>query len=126
MIKYELDREKGILIVRPQGALETGDFQAVARAVAPYISEKGQLTGLLIEAPSFPGWESFAALVEHMKFVRDHHRDIRRVAAVTDGAFLKIAPRIAQHFANPEIKVFGSEDRARAIAWLETGAQDRA
>ncbi len=61
-----------------------------------------------------------------MKFVRDHHRDIRRVAAVTDGAFLKIAPRIAQHFANPEIKVFGSEDRARAIAWLETGAQDRA
>jgi hypothetical protein len=103
LIKYELDRDKGILIVRPQGALETGDFQAVARAVDPYISEKGQLTGLLIEAPSFPGWESFAALVEHMKFVRDHHRDIRRVAAVTDSAFLKILPRIAQHFANPEI-----------------------
>ena len=71
LIKCDLDRDKEILIVRPQGALEIGDFQAVARAVDPYISEKGELTGLLIEAPSFPGWDSFAALVEHIKVVRE-------------------------------------------------------
>ena len=56
-----------------------------------------------------------------MKFVRDHHRHIERVAAITDSAFLKIAPRIAQHFANPEIRVFSSEESARAMSWLETG-----
>jgi hypothetical protein len=27
-----------------------------------------------------------------------------------------------QHFADPEIKAFGSEDGGHAIAWLETGA----
>jgi hypothetical protein len=42
--------------------------------------------GLLIEAPSFPGWGSFGALINHMKFVYDHHRKIDRVAAVTDNA----------------------------------------
>jgi hypothetical protein len=32
-----------------------------------------------------------------------------------------VAPGL-QHFADPEIKAFGSEDGGHAIAWLETGA----
>jgi hypothetical protein len=74
---------------------------------------------LLIEAPSFPGWDSFAGLIEHFRFVRDHHRDIERVAAVTDDDFLKIAPRVAAHFAHPEIRVFPGSDKGQALAWLE-------
>jgi hypothetical protein len=50
-----------------------------------------------------------------LKFVYDHHRNIDRVAAITDNAFLKIAPNIAQHFAHPEIKVFASGERAQAL-----------
>jgi hypothetical protein len=121
MIKFDLDRDKGILTVSPTGALEASDFQAIARTVDPYIEEKGALSGLLVDPPSIPGRASFGALVEHMKFVRDHHRRIERVAALTDSEFLRIAPRIAQHFANPEIRVFGSAERARALAWLESG-----
>ena len=41
---------------------------------------RGKLTGLLIEARSFPGWDSFGALIQHLKFLRDHHRKIDRVA----------------------------------------------
>jgi hypothetical protein len=121
MIKYGLDRNRGILTVSPVEALEAGDFQAIARMVDPYITEAGALTGLLIDAPSFPGWKSFGALLEHLKFVKDHHKRIKRVAAVTDSAFLEIAPRIARHFADPEIRVFGTAQRAQALAWLETG-----
>ena len=91
----------------------------MAATVDPYITERGQLDGLLIEAPSFPGWDSFGALVEHLRFVRDHHRNIERVAAVTDSGFLKVMPRIAEHFAHPEIKVFDSAEKARALDWLE-------
>ena len=93
-----------------------------SRAIDPYIRERGKLTGLLIEAKSFPGWDSFGALIQHIKFVHDHHRKIDRVAAVTDNVFLKIAPRIAEHFAHPEIRVFASGEKARALAWLQTGA----
>ena len=74
MISFELLSDKGILVVRPHGALEVGDFHALAQTVDPYIADKGPLSGLMIDAPSFPGWESFAALIEHLKFVRrDHH-----------------------------------------------------
>ena len=119
MIKFELLKDAGLLIVEPREALTAEDFQVISQTVDPYITENGNLTGLLIDAPSFPGWESFGALVEHMKFVRDHHRKIDRVAAVTDSKILTIAPKIAEHFAHPEFKVFRSWERASALAWLQ-------
>jgi hypothetical protein len=122
MIEFELLKDAGVLVVKPKSALSADDFSEISRTIDPYIREKGKLTGLLIEAPSFPGWDSFGALIEHLKFVYDHHRNIDRVAAVTDNAFLKIAPAIAQHFAHPEIRVFASGERAKALEWLQTGA----
>jgi hypothetical protein len=122
MITFELSKESGVLIIEPKGPLSADDFRNVSRVVDPYIEEKGKLTGLLIAAPSFPGWDSYGALVEHMKFVKGHHRKIERVAAVTDSKVMSIAPRIAEHFAHPEFKVFGSGEKARALGWLQTGA----
>lgn len=119
MIRCELLRDKGILILSPEGKLEAGDFAGVASVIDPYLAEHGKLTGLLIDAPSFPGWDGFGALVEHIRFVRDHHRKIGRVAAVSDSSFLKVAPRIARHFAQPEIKSFASQERQLALEWLE-------
>jgi len=119
MVRFELLKDAGILVIEPRAALSEDDFKAVASAIDPYIEEHGKLTGLLVDAPSFPGWDSFGALVQHLKFVRDHHRKIDRVAAVTDNAFLKIAPRIAEHFAHPEIRVFASAERAQALVWLQ-------
>jgi len=121
MIKFELLRDMGILVVTPQAALSAADFQAIAQTVDPYIREQGKLVGLLVDAPAFPGWESFGALVEHLKFVHEHHRKIDRVAAVTDSTFLSIAPKLASHFAHPEIRVFGGDEKARALTWLQTG-----
>jgi hypothetical protein len=121
MIKFELLRDAGVLVVEPKSALSAEDFSEISRTIDPYIGEKGKLSGLLIDAPSFPGWDSFGALIDHMKFVYDHHRNIDRIAAVTDSAFLKIAPKIAEHFAHPEVKVFPSGERDRALGWLKTG-----
>ena len=121
MIEFELLRDMGILIVKPRDALTAADFQTIAQTVDPFIHEQGKLVGLLVDAPTFPGWDTFGALIEHLKFVHDHHQKIDRVAAVTDSTFLRIAPRLASHFAHPEIKVFGSDEKARALTWLQTG-----
>ena len=120
MVEFELLRDAGVLIVAQKQALTAEDFRAISSTVDPYIRENVKLTGLLLEAPSFPGWDSLGAVIEHMSFVRDHHRKIERVAIVTDSTILKLAPKIAEHFAHPEFKVFRRGERANALAWLQS------
>jgi hypothetical protein len=119
MIKHELLRERGVLLLKPEGTLRADDFTALAGAVDPYLEQHGELKGLMIEAPSFPGWENFAALLSHLRFVRDHHRRIRRVAVVSDSTFLTVAPKIASHFVSAQLRTFDTADRAAALAWIE-------
>ena len=118
MIRLELLRDEGILIVTPEAPLESKDFEELGREVDPYIEQQGKRHGLMIYTESFPGWHDFAGLVSHLRFVKDHHRKVERVAAVTDGGFLAIMPRIANHFVHAEVKHFDYDDKEAALDWL--------
>jgi hypothetical protein len=123
MMRYDLLRDRGVLVLQPEGALREEDFRSLAAAVDPYLEEHGELSGVLVEAPSFPGWADFAALVTHLRFVKDHHRRVRRIALVTDSPVLSIAPAIAAHFVKAEVRRFDSHGRAAALAWIESSVQ---
>ena len=118
MLNHELLRNEGILILRPDGPLQAGDFASLATSVDPYIEAHGRLHGMMVEASSFPGWDSFAALVSHLRFVRDHHRLISKIAAVSDSAILSILPHLAAHFVKADIRHFKANERSTALAWL--------
>lgn len=118
MLNHELLRDDGILILRPKGPLEAADFTSLASVVDPYLQEHGTLHGIMVDAPSFPGWDSFAALVSHLRFVRDHHRLIGKIAAVSDSPVLSVAPQLAKHFVKAEVRHFNASERSAALAWL--------
>ena len=124
MIKFELLRDRNILLITPCGPLKKDDFEQLATEIDPFIAANGKLVGLMIHTESFPGWENFGALVSHLKFVADHHRQIERIAAVTDSGFLRIVPRIASHFVEARIKRFEFCEKDRALKWLETGQSE--
>jgi hypothetical protein len=113
MIRFELLRDRRILLITPDGPLQRADFEQLAKEIDPFIAANGKLVGVMIHAKSFPGWESFGALVSHLKFVVDHHRQIERIAAVTDSGFLKIVPRIASHFLQASIRHFDFSEKDR-------------
>jgi hypothetical protein len=119
MIEFELLRDRGILIVSPNGPLAKADFARLAREVDPFIAANGKLTGLMVCVTAFPGWNSFAAFLSHLGFVRDHHRKIDRIAAVADSAWLKVMTRISRYFVSPQVRQFPSNQRTEALAWLE-------
>ena len=119
MLKYELLRDQGILIVEPGAPLETTDFGALVEAVDPYIEEYGQLHGLLIYVESFPGWIDFAAFLSHVKFIKNHHQKISKIAAVTDSGFLSIMPTVAGHFVEAEIRHFHFDEKENALNWIK-------
>ncbi len=118
MIDFTLDPQTAVLTIRPQSALEKSDFTALAEAVDPQIDEHGDLAGLIIEAAHFPGWDGFGALVTHLRFVRDHHRHVKKVAVVTDSHLGDAAERIASHFVAADIKHFPAGDVDAAKAWI--------
>ena len=118
MIHHQLDETDSVLTVAPRGPLAADDFKALAAEVDPFIERTGGLRGLLLEAPAFPGWEGFGGLTAHLRFVRDHHRLIRRVAVVSDSPVLSHLPQLASHFVAAEVRHFPQGERAGALAWL--------
>jgi hypothetical protein len=51
--------------------------------------------------------------------VREHHRRIRRIAAVSDGAILSILPALGKHFVQAEVRHFPFAERDGAMLWLK-------
>ena len=121
MLKHELLRNESILTVIPEAPLEAKDFEELNREVDPYIAETGKINGLMIYTASFPGWDNFAAFLSHMKFIKNHHQKIDKVAAVTDSSFLSILPRVSSYFVQAEIRHFAWHDKEAAIDWLKSG-----
>ncbi|PJE12654.1 MAG: hypothetical protein CK429_14895 [Mycobacterium sp.] len=121
MIDFELDAAHSVLLVRPESALAKEDFVALAKVVDPQIEANGDLNGLIISAPGFPGWDSFAALVTHFRFVRDHHKHIKKVAVVTDSHFGDAAEHLASHFVSAEIRHFPAHEQDQARQWVVAG-----
>jgi hypothetical protein len=118
MIDYHLDTATSILTLRPESALQGNDFIEVAQALDPQIAQHGDLAGLIIAAPHFPGWDSFGALVNHLRFVRDHHQHVKKIAMVTDSPLGNVAEHITSHFISAEVKHFPAGEGEAARAWI--------
>jgi hypothetical protein len=118
MIEHTLDTEQSILYLRPKSALAQADFEQLARTVDPYIAQTGDLAGLIIETPAFPGWDGLGAMVAHFRFVRDHHKRIKRIGLVTDSALGDVAERLASHFVSAEIRHFAAGELEAAKQWV--------
>jgi hypothetical protein len=67
---------------------------------------------------SFPGWESFSALIAHLKFVKEHPRKISCIAFATDSPVGRFVDKIAGHFVNAEIKNFEFSELQKVHARL--------
>lgn len=118
MLNHELRHDDGILVIRPEGPLEAGDFTALASQVDAYLENRYTLHGVLIRAKAFPGWQDFGAMLAHLKFVREHHNNIERVAVVADGAAASILPGIASHFVHAQVQHFDFASEDAAWHWL--------
>ena len=118
MIDYKLDTEHSILEVHPTSALDKADFAEIAKTVDPHIEANGDLAGLIISASSFPGWDSFGALVSHLRFVRDHQKHVKKIAVVTDSHLGDVAEHVTSHFTSAQIKHFPAGEIDQARQWI--------
>jgi len=123
MLNYELRHDEGILVLHPEGPLEAADFISITSQVDTYLEGHGKLHGVLIHAKSFPGWKDFAAMLAHLKFLREHIQKIEKVAVVADGALANIMPNIAKHFVHAQVQHFDFAHEDAAWDWLGHGGK---
>jgi hypothetical protein len=120
MLKVRLDKEDGIAVIEPEGALTKEDFDNAAKVIDPFILEsEGKLNGIIIYTQSFPGWKDFSGLSRHITFIKNHHKKIKRLAFVTDTSVIEYTKAIAEPFLEAEIKVFDYDDFDGAKEWVK-------
>ena len=120
MLNIKLNEKDLIAVLEPDGALSEKDFILARATIDPFIEEHGNLNGLVIYVKSFPGWDSFAALIKHLKFVREHHKKVSHIAFVTDSFVGEVAERIGSHFVNAKVKNFAFNELEDAKKWILT------
>lgn len=106
--------------------LELADFRKIEDEIQRQLDAVGQID-LLVDLRGMVGYTLDAAL-EDIRFVREHARDIGRIAILSEKDSVVWAALLARLFVRAEIQVFDSESGARdwLAAPLEGEAPGRA
>lgn len=118
MLDYKLLANDGVLEVCPTTPLHARDFAQLSEAVDRYLSREHNLKGVIIRTNDKPGWEDFSELVSHIEFIHDHHKQVPKIAAISNDELQTILPPIANHFAAAEVKHFDTCNRNEALDWI--------
>lgn len=116
-VSFRLLTDLGVMVVEVKEALRAQDFDALTLSADTWIEAHGKLHGLVVHSREFPGWENLRSVLRHVRFVRNHHRNVERVALVADSKLASLAPHLAEHFVQAEVKTFGFDELDAAIAW---------
>ena len=118
MLTVKLNENEGIAILEPEGALSEDDLKSAAAIIYSYIETSGKLNGIVVHVKTFSGWDSFSALITHLKFIKEHHKKVSHVAFVTNSPIGTFAEHVASHFINAEIKSFSFSELENSVKWI--------
>ena len=103
-----------VLKIIPSEKLREADFRRLAERVDPMIAKCGQVR-LLIDVSGFNGWDSYAAFQAHAGFIKNHQRNVERIAVIVGHDWQHWVVDAARMFLHPEARAFdkGREDEAQ-------------
>lgn len=124
-LDHHLDENTGLLSVEVTGPLSSENMDILTNTVDSWLERNHELNGIAIRSKSFPGWDNVGSFISHFRFVKDHHRKIKRVALVVDGLVANTVPQIAKHFVKAEVKHFDYDQMDEAKKWVLEAATEK-
>lgn len=121
MLMYQILEDENILVIEPKESLSKEDFEALTRDVDLHLLRTGTLNGILIQAGKFPGWDSLGSMITQLRFLRNHHHLVKKLAWVSDSFVASILPALIDHFVSAEVKGFSFDEKDQAMKWLNSG-----
>ena len=117
-IDQKLDKQAGVVQIEISAPIASINMEALAHTVDSFIEDNGNLKGLVIHSKHFPGWEDLGSMLRHIKFVKNHHEKVDRVALVVDSALMDVAQAIGKHFLKAEVRHFHYDQLDEANKWV--------
>lgn len=111
-----IQHEGRLSIIGIFARLELADFRKIEDEIQRQLDAVGQID-LLVDLRGMAGYTLDVAL-EDIRFVREHARDIGRIAILSEKDSVIWSALLARLFVRAEIQVFDSESGARD--WLST------
>ncbi len=81
------------------------------------IREHGQIR-LLIDARAFSGWKNFDAFQTHAGFIKNHQKNVGRLAVIAGHDWQTWLVDAARMFLHPEAKAFDKDHEGEALKWI--------
>ncbi|GAA3030804.1 hypothetical protein GCM10020000_04500 [Streptomyces olivoverticillatus] len=106
-----------VLVVEVEQPLRAQDFDALALTADSWLRSHAELAGVVIHAREFPGWENIGGLIRHVRFIRDHHRKVRKIALAADSKAAALVPHLTKHFVQAEVRRFEYDELDDALTW---------
>ncbi len=116
-VTHRLIPESQVVVVEVKEPLRAQDFDVLALTVDSWLETHAELAGVVIHTREIPGWENVGSLLRHVRFVRDHHRKVGRVALAADSRLAGLLPHLANHFVKAEVRRFDYDDLDAAVVW---------
>jgi hypothetical protein len=81
------------------------------------ITKCGQVR-LLIDVSGFNGWEGYAAFQAHAGFIKNHQRNVERIAVIVGHDWQHWVVDAARMFLHPEARAFDKSREDEAQRWV--------
>jgi len=119
MLQIDIQERANIVVVTPDGRINSDEIQDLATKMSEYINETDRVPNLVLHTKSVPHWADFNALKEHLKFIKGHHQLVKKVAIVSDSKLLWLAKSVVDHFVGAKVRRFNEDAIDDAIAWAQ-------
>ena len=117
-MKIEARAGDNIFVVTPDSPITHDEIESLNREVGDYINTHDKVPNLVINAAGgIPSWKDFDALSSHIRFVRDHHRLVAKVALVTDSELIRLVRPMVDVFVAAKIRRFAANELDKACQW---------
>jgi hypothetical protein len=105
---------------RVSGTVSKDDYAVLAAEVGNLVKQHGQVS-LLLDLEDFKR-EKASAWGADLKFGREYHQKIAKMALVGDKKWEEWLAKLAEPFYAREARFFHTEEREDAWAWLQEAA----
>lgn len=112
-----LERQGEVITISLIGLLDPEVYTRIDDDLANLFSQVDH-PRVLLDLRQFDGWLALGALRQHLALIRDYRHRAQKLAVVSNGPLMQLAPRLIKTFSHADTQTFSSSDLLAAQNWI--------